>query len=212
MGGTPENKEIGCHQSALSADLQSMQEFRISEGGLRETKKRRTRQAIRAAAIALFTDQGVEATTVEQIAIAADISPRTFFNYFDTKEQAVSLPYGLRDEVSIGKPVKTGSEWMAIETACLALADALESDADERETLLAGIRLCQVEPTLRDQASAQRGRWEQFMLSSLSPTLPNRVIVNAAAGAVWASLIDWAEAQGEGSLHDRVNRSLNLIR
>jgi AcrR family transcriptional regulator len=189
-----------------------MQEFRISDGGLRETKKRRTRQAIRAAAITLFTQQGVEATTVEQIATAADISPRTFFNYFDTKEQAVSLPYGLRDEVSIGKSVKAGSEWMAIETACLALAHALEADADERDTLLAGVRLCQVEPSLRDQASAQRGRWEQLLLSSLKPTLPNRVIVNAAAGAVWASLLDWAESNGEGSLHDRVNKSLNLIR
>jgi AcrR family transcriptional regulator len=211
MGGTPENKETGCYQSALSADLQSMQEFRIPDGGLRETKKRRTRQAIRAAAITLFTDQGVEATTVEQIAMAADISPRTFFNYFDTKEQAVSLPYGLRDEVSIGKPVKVGSEWTAIETACLALADALESDADERETLLAGIRLCQVEPTLRDQASAQRGRWEQLLLSPLKPTLTNRVIVNAAAGAVWASLTDWAVSNGEGSLHERINNALKLI-
>jgi AcrR family transcriptional regulator len=188
-----------------------MQESVISDLGLRATKKRRTRQAIRAAAISLFTDQGVAATTVEQIAAAADISPRTFFNYFDTKEQAVSLPYGLRDEVSILKPVKAGREWASIESACLALAHALEADTDERDTLLAGIRLCHVEPSLRDQASAQRGRWEQLLLSGLKPTLTNRVMVNAAAGAVWAALTDWAESQGNGSLTVRVTTALDLV-
>ena len=57
--------------------------------GLRERKKARTRAAIRQHALALFLTQGYAATTVEQIADAAEVSPATFFRYFPTKEDVV---------------------------------------------------------------------------------------------------------------------------
>jgi AcrR family transcriptional regulator len=52
----------------------------------RERKKQETRQRLMEAALRLFRDQGYDATTVEQIARAADIAKGTFFNYFETKE------------------------------------------------------------------------------------------------------------------------------
>jgi len=57
--------------------------------GLRERKKAKTRAAIREHAMRLFEEQGYAATTVDQIAEAADVSPSTFFRYFPTKEDVV---------------------------------------------------------------------------------------------------------------------------
>ena len=57
--------------------------------GRRERKKARTRAAIRHHAMRLFREQGFQATTVEQIAEAADVSQSTFFRYFPTKEAVV---------------------------------------------------------------------------------------------------------------------------
>ena len=57
--------------------------------GLRERKKARTRAAIREHGMRLFEEQGYAATTIDQIAEAADVSQSTFFRYFPTKEDVV---------------------------------------------------------------------------------------------------------------------------
>src|SRR6266568_5097397 len=67
----------------------------MSELGIRERKKQRTRQALRQAALELFQERGFEATTIADITAAADVAPRTFFSYFQTKEDVV-LDEGLQ--------------------------------------------------------------------------------------------------------------------
>src|ERR1700679_842922 len=55
--------------------------------GLREDKKRRTRESIAQAAVDLFAERGFDSGPVEDVARAADVSRQTVFNYFPTKEQ-----------------------------------------------------------------------------------------------------------------------------
>ncbi|MFV5991058.1 TetR family transcriptional regulator [Streptomyces sp. NPDC056231] len=57
--------------------------------GLRERKKRHTRDALLHAALDLFTTQGYDATTIDEIVDAVEVSQRTFFRYFASKEEAV---------------------------------------------------------------------------------------------------------------------------
>ena len=60
-----------------------------SAPGLRERKRRQTRERLTRVAMALFLERGFEATTLDDIASAADISRRSFFHYFASKEDVV---------------------------------------------------------------------------------------------------------------------------
>jgi AcrR family transcriptional regulator len=62
----------------------------MTEAGLRERKKARTRRVIADAAARLFAERGYEQVTVSDVARAAEVSEQTVYNYFQTKEQLVT--------------------------------------------------------------------------------------------------------------------------
>lgn len=105
--------------------------------GRRERKKQATRAALSRAAVRLSLEHGVENVTVEQIADAADVSLRTFFNYFSSKEEAVVAGDPARGEMLLDElTARPASEspLTALRAAVHAFVDDLVS-AERREAL-----------------------------------------------------------------------------
>ncbi|NOV96787.1 TetR family transcriptional regulator [Isoptericola halotolerans] len=96
-----------------------------TEPGLRERKKQERADAIVDAAQSLVLDRGLDAVTVEEIADVAGISARTFFNYFDTKDDAVlgqtALRLGEDFVLAFVEGGPTGSFWGDVERLVLEL-------------------------------------------------------------------------------------------
>lgn len=66
--------------------------------GLRERKKQRTREALLHTALELFTTQGYDTTTIDEIVDAVEVSQRTFFRYFANKEAAA---FAIQEKVEL---------------------------------------------------------------------------------------------------------------
>ena len=98
----------------------------VATVGLRETKKARTRLALRDAAAELFITNGYDATTVAEIAAAAEVSEPTFFRYYPTKAAVVLAPLEHRIDLTL-----TALEALPVELppleACLRTARSAEA-------------------------------------------------------------------------------------
>jgi AcrR family transcriptional regulator len=98
----------------------------------RDRKKRLTRQRIVTAAVKLFVEQGYEQTTVAQIATAADVDPKTFFNYFRTKDEVLFVDMERNFEMLL-KPI---AERRPHESPGELLARMVQQYADHRRPMV----------------------------------------------------------------------------
>ncbi|MBF6349950.1 MULTISPECIES: TetR/AcrR family transcriptional regulator [Nocardia] len=97
----------------------------MSTGGLRELKKKRTREAIQDHALRLYREQGYANTTLEEVAAAAEVSPSTLFRYFPTKPDTVL--FDRVDPIFIEKFLAEPAELPPLQAARNALVAVLNS-------------------------------------------------------------------------------------
>ena len=186
---------------------------------LRERKKLKTRRAIQDHALRLFTEQGYDATTVEQIAAAAEISPSTFFRYFPAKEDCV-----LTDEYD---PVM--AEVFRAQPPELSLIEAMrrmfrevltQMYAREREQILIRTKLIMSVPALRARSfdpMQHDGSLRMFIelaaeRAGTSIDDPRvRVFTWAITAALEASIVTWAESGGALDLPELVDDAIAFL-
>jgi AcrR family transcriptional regulator len=175
---------------AANAEMQRMLN---AMPGLRERKKQQTRDAIIRAAFRLFRKRGFDATTIVGIAEAADISPRTFFSYFESKEAVVfhdldEVRAGLAAHLQQREPGQTTFDalrsWV---DESLEGFEARTRDRSERRELI------RKTPALRDHEYANHGVFERLIAESVAAdlgvpadSLRPRMIAAAAVAALTA--------------------------
>lgn len=162
-----------------------------ARSGLRERKKTERRRAIEAAALELFNRHGFDATTTEQIAAAADISPRTFFSYFATKEDVVLADYAQRLERILeelaGRPSGEGP-WEALRASLLVVASDYEA---EREQLMVRFSIMAECPSVFARNLALQAGWEDALADAIAERIdaePDDVTPRLMAAAALASM------------------------
>jgi AcrR family transcriptional regulator len=183
--------------------------------GLRELKRQRTQAAIQTEALRLFTEQGYEATTCEQIASAAEVSPATFFRYFPTKEDVVLADN--YDDLLLALVHERPASEPPVRAVRRSMAAALQAVYDlDVETIRERLRLVLSVPALRARRYEQTRATETLLAQELAGRMgatPQDVEVRVVAAAIVAALVvaveEWA-AQG-GALPDHIDQALGAL-
>lgn len=176
--------------------------------GLRERKKRTTSEALVRSALRQFATRGFERVTVEDIAGACDVSPRTFFRYFASKEDVLFADGdGQRShviDVLAAQPPDV-SPLEAMQAAVRELARDYEA---QREAVLLRHRIVASTPSLRSHVAERLHGWESAVIEELRRSgradgmdeLSLRLMVAATTSALCVSIDLWAEGGAEGDL------------
>ncbi|MEV8635291.1 helix-turn-helix domain-containing protein [Streptosporangium sp. NPDC051023] len=157
--------------------------------GLRERKKLRTRHALIAEALRLFLEKGYEQTTVSEIAMAADVSTRTFFSYFASKEEV--LLYNARE--NLDRTLRAVAERRSDESPADLLARAVglvfttfAEDAEVARELASINQLVMSVPSLRAQALLLLFDTQRQLADALHRVCPDELDLIEASAAVGA--------------------------
>ena len=197
----------------------------IETEGLRERKKRERRQCIEDAAIDLFERDGFDATTIEDIATAADIAPRTFFSYFSTKEDVVLADYADRlarilDE--LGERPQSEHSWDALRASFVVVAADYQT---RRDDLIRRFTLMAANPSVYARSLQLQAGWEDALTQRLDDrggrdpeTIESRLLAAASLACMRSSLRHWLATAHDAALpalidgcFDRLAKGLTAI-
>lgn len=190
--------------------------------GRREEQKAERRRTIFEAAVGLFRAKGYAATTVEEIAAAADIAKGTFFNYFPTK-QAVLLHLNelqvarLRAAVDARPELHELSAREQVRAIFSALAAGIEGQREmvrvvAAETLLSPPALGEMQRLVnRDLDSMLAACVAAGQASGeLRPDAPAEELARLLSGIYFVTIVNWLDAEG-ADLAALLGRSLDLL-
>lgn len=188
--------------------------------GRRERKKLETRKSLRAAALRLATDRGCAAVTTDEIAAAADVSPRTFFNYFSSKEEALAgQDPDQVDRLKAALVARPQDEppLTSLRAIMLELAEELTERREEWQQRLALVRS---DPLLLAASVASWNRAERALAEVVADRtgldahrdLYPSLAVGAVTSAMRAATMRWREEDGsELALTALVTEALDAL-
>lgn len=197
-----------------------------AHGSLRERKKLATRRLLRKTALDLVAERGFSHVTVEEIAEAADVSPRTFFNYFASKEAAL---YGadpargaeVRERLAREAPGEPVLDVLATILACeaRAVADEYREMGGDPAEWLGRMKEARADPHLRAAHAAQMAMIERAIAEALAERLgtdldsdPYPGLLAATATAVFRSSVSfWSASRGSVPLDQIVDLEFRAV-
>ncbi|MEX1164368.1 MAG: TetR family transcriptional regulator [Nitriliruptor sp.] len=174
--------------------------------GLRERKKRETKAALSRAAFELCAERGIDAVTVPDIAASANVSPRTFFNYFSSKEEAIVGGTERAERLvellaarPVGEPI-----WDALRAAVVEL---VAGEPTVRRELVEQARLVSDSPALAQQQVANWLEMERLLAAEVARRaghapgdLHPRLLVAAVGAAVRVAIDHWIDTPTDASI------------
>ena len=178
-----------------------------------ESKRERTRARLQACALDLFERQGFDATTVAQIAAAAEVTPMTLFRHFPTKEHLLlDDPYDPLIAAAVTAQPRSLPPLVRIARGIrVAWAQVPEPDS---EIVRRRVRISALTPSLRAGVARNGAQTEQLIAAALeadgATTLVARAAAAAAMGAITAALFEWA-VQPELTLAEAVFAAVDLL-
>jgi AcrR family transcriptional regulator len=141
------------------------------EAGLRARKKQRTKADLERAAMRLFAERGFDAVTVDDIAAAVDVSARTFFRHFGSKDDVLMSFHRERLELlrtQLANRPPDESPLLAVRQAMVAMAEDYEAD---REDLFLRTRLMADTPSLVGRSLEIQQQWELVIADAVAARL-----------------------------------------
>ncbi|HEX2132771.1 MAG TPA: TetR/AcrR family transcriptional regulator [Actinophytocola sp.] len=185
--------------------------------GLRERKKQATREALREAALRLARERGPDNVRVDDIAAAAGVSPRTYNNYYSSREQAIVAAVTAERETRVAAAVAATPPDVGLADAVVEAIVAQYTDPGDHALLIT------TTPALRDAFLGTTAVIEHPLAGAIAARIDDadtaRVLAAGVAAAVRVALERWLRPTGSaglvtvaGSLPDLLRAALEPLR